>query len=253
MRFSGAVFLELIDRQKKEMSEDLNSKSLDELTALLQKIPATHPLVPITARSLATSTCSTDVLHAVAQHKGIASHFGSLISLSNDNPQWLITQDAILQLFVNLSSSEHFDSELIIIKLCTELRSLESKAEWKSISIVDKCFAILSNSTLRPPEAQKVFDLLGEEILRSFIIRYDQANHDPATPQLMLFPSLLVNLSQSPEFRKFILDEKRHIFQRLIPFVDLRFPVAVRGAIMRLVKNCTFDPGNTLLVSFFTR
>jgi Domain of unknown function (DUF383) len=152
----------------------------------------------------------------------------------------------VFQVLVNISSAESW-SDVVFSNLrgtiCGELAEFEQRTALENTGLLDKIFAILSNLSRRQLDALEILNRVGAEKFRLFLTKFDAANRDPAKSQFQFLPSLFVNLSAVSEFRKVLMDDQRLVIQRLLPFMDAKFPLAVRGAVMRLVRNCTFDSG----------
>lgn len=222
------------------------SDTLDELVGLLKSLAPKHPLVAVALKSLASATCSTSTLTAVASHLPIATQLLQMLNLHDETPINLSNQQCLLQIIINYSSADTWSEAVFQLtreKMCCLFVDHSDKALPKNYALMDKVFAVLSNLTRRQLDALAVYNHIAEEDLRKFIGIFDSANCDPAKPQLLFFPSLLVNLSAVSEFRRLVMDKQRLVLQRLLPFMDMKFSLAVRGAVMRLVRNCVFDSG----------
>ncbi|GAV03586.1 hypothetical protein RvY_13982 [Ramazzottius varieornatus] len=221
------------------------SDTLEELVGLLKSLAPKHPLVAVALKSLATATCSTSTLTAVASHLPIATQLLQMLNLDDETPINLSNQQCLLQIIINYSSADRWSEAVFQLtreKMCCLLVHHSDKALLKNYALLDKVFAVLSNLTRKQLDALAVYRPIPEEDLRKFIAMFDSANCDPTKPQLQFFPSLLVNLSALSEFRRLVMDKQRLVLQRLLPFMDMKFSLAVRGAVMRLVRNCVFDP-----------
>ncbi|OQV16312.1 High mobility group protein DSP1 [Hypsibius exemplaris] len=220
------------------------AESYAELAQLLKSLPPKHPLVTITLRSLSTATCSTTALTALAEHPGLMNQLIGMLNFTEDSANTVLNQDCLLQVLVNVSSADSWSDE-VFAKLreaiCLELAAFDQRPLLGNSALLDKMFAILSNLSRRQLDALEVFNRINAEKLRLFVTKFDAANRDPAKSEFQFLPSLFVNLSAVSEFRKVLMDDSRLVIQRLLPFMDTKFPLAVRGAVMRLVRNCTFD------------
>ena len=147
---------------------------------------------------------------------------------------------------MNVSSAESWSDEVFTRMrhvLSAELAAFDQRPLLGNDALLDKMFAILSNLSSRQLDALEIFDRIGAERWRGFVTKFDEANRDPSKSQLVFLPSLFVNLSAVSQFRRILMDEQRLVFQRLLPFMDAKFPLAIRGAVMRFVRNCVFDSG----------
>ncbi|XP_055330813.1 protein HGH1 homolog [Paramacrobiotus metropolitanus] len=222
------------------------STSLDEMVGLLKTHQTNAPLMSIALRSLAEATCVPANLENVAAHSDLVSQLIGMIDFQKDAPLEIRQQSYLLEILVNISSHDGDRSLETFIALrkciCAALLSFNENPALKDFSLLNKTFAILNNLTQRMIPAQEVFSSISHEQWRFLLGHFDAANRDPSSVQLVFFPSLLVNLSRLTEFRRFLLDHQRLVFQRLLPFMDQKFPVVIRAAVMRLVRNCSFDP-----------
>ena len=219
--------------------------TLEELGELLKSFPPKHPMVSVALKSLSTATCSTSTLTAVASYLPIATQLLQMLNLDDETSVNVSNQECLLQIIINYSSADTWSEAVFQLtrkSMCSILVNHSNKSLLKNYGLLDKIFAILSNLTRKQLDAL-VYNQIPEEDFRTFIAIFDSANCEPSNPQLQFFPSLLVNLSAVSEFRRLLMDKQRLVFQRLLPFMDVKFSLAVRGAVMRLVRNCVFDSG----------
>lgn len=163
-----------------------------------------------------------------------------------------ISKDAAL-ILVNISASEKGAEKLIELTPKTSFPLLEPP---KNIlepvlnfitdpesHIADPCCMILSNLT-RP---RVLIDKMVEKILESsvsldklvFIFTKNEYNKKGA--KLHYLGPVFSNLSQSVAVRKYLLDKKKCVIQRLLPFTEYQDSAVRRGGIVGTLRNCCFE------------
>jgi len=163
----------------------------------------------------------------------------SLVGLVSDKSDVLAT-DACLAL-INLSSDSSCSKSLLDIPdliptICKVISNKESKQ-------ADKATQVLSNLTRDLTSCSKVHGQLqkagiGVDILINILCQED---FNTAGQDLRFLGPVMSNLSQLVDVRKEILEPKKCVIQRLLPFTEYSKSVVKRGGVVGTIRNCCFD------------
>jgi len=181
-------------------------------------------------------TGTTEGLKALCTVKTIQTTLVTLISDKAD----VIATDSMLAL-INLSSDPScVDSLLENPELVPKLIELISDNESK---FADKSTQILSNLTRELSCCSKVFEQMkksgiGIDKLINLLCheKYNKSEQD-----LRFLGPVMSNLSQLVDVRREILDPKKCVLQRLLPFTEYAGSVVKRGGIVGTIRNCCFE------------
>lgn len=176
----------------------------------------------------------------------------ALISLLSD-PSKPIAKDASLCL-VNISANDKGASVLLNLdtsKDCPPLQKPPSNIIYEAFTyifdptshIADQCCMILSNLTRSSHRIEKVVNAIEEngEILDKLFEVFTKTEYNQQGCKLHYLGPLLSNLSQSHRIRMIILDKKRNIIQKLLPFTQYQNSLVRRGGVVGTLKNCCFE------------
>jgi len=102
---------------------------------------------------------------------------------------------------------------------------------------------ILSNITRPTQFIESVIDLiLKSDITFDQIVNvFTKNKYNNKKQNLYYLGPVFSNLSQSPTMRKYILDKKKCVIQRLLPFTEYKDSIIKRGGIAGTLRNCCFD------------
>lgn len=193
-------------------------------------------------------TGNKDSLELILQSEDILN---SLIVLLHD-PNNVISKDSSLTL-VNLSANEKGAEILInlipkndvplmkspdkLIKCCLNFISDQNS------HLSDHCCAILSNLTRPSSLTDKIIDqiLETEYSFDKLINIFTTIDYNKKGAKLHYLGPVFSNLSQSNRVRKYLLDEKKCVIQRLLPFTEYKESSIRRGGIVGTLRNCCFE------------
>jgi len=181
-------------------------------------------------------TGTADGLKALSSDKPIQS---SLVSLVSD-PAEVIASDACLAL-INLSADQACVPSLLEIPdmvsiICKVIADKESK-------LADKGTQVLSNLTRNLTSCGKVHSQLQKAGIGvdSLINILCQEGYNAAGQDLRFMGPIMSNLSQLVEVRREILEPKKCVIQRLLPFTEYSKSIVKRGGVVGTIRNCCFD------------
>jgi len=165
----------------------------------------------------------------------------NLLKLLNDS-QDAISKDAAKAL-INISSDPSAAKSLLQCNQLTDLvKTLYDKMSDETSSVADAAAMILSNLTRDIVSCREVWHQLQENSVEMerlvFIMCQEGYNKKGAT--LSYLAPVLSNLSQLPEVRSKILDEKLCIIQRLLPFTEYAGSHVKKGGVIGALRNCCF-------------
>ena len=144
------------------------------------------------------------------------------------------SEEAICTQLLNLPG--HPDFLLDLIKYI-----LDEKSEFADIAC-----GLLTNLTRWEASAQQTMDIIIanqstiglDKIVRAFCtVDYNK------DAKLHRLGTVLFNLTQIKEARKYILDKERCVVQRLLTFIDFKDSEFRRGGIIGTLRNCCFETG----------
>ena len=180
---------------------------------------------------------------------GNDKYLTAIIGIAEDQSQLVIMKDALFAL-INLTTHAHIAQKIATLSskpdLIMTLLKWVLKADFKYGDIVSSILANMS----RDEECAKLIvkqilanqDSVGfDKLITVFCtIDYNKEN------KLHYLGSVLSNLTQIQETRQYILDKKRCVVQRLLPFTEYKESVIRRAGAVATLKNCSFETGMKL-------
>lgn len=163
-----------------------------------------------------------------------------------------ISKDACLAL-VNISANEDGATTLVNMTPKTNIPMMKAPEnivktilnfiEDPNSHITDPSCMILSNLTRPSQLIDKVIDKILETDMTfdKLVTIFTKNNYNTKGANLNYLGPVFSNLSQSPRIRKFLLDDKKCVIQRLLPFTEFQDSAIRRGGIVGTLKNCCFD------------
>ena len=214
---------------------DLKSIALSHILGNL----TCHPQFNSQIRNVAGLTASGEGVTLLVNNPELLR---SLLSLLED-PNETISKDSSLSL-VNISADNEGAKALLDLKLesnsvllatpdnvvKTALRFiLDSESH-----IADSCCMILSNISRRSQHVDKVVALIDEATVGfdSLVNVFTKNKHNRKGANLHYLGPVFSNLSQSVTVRRYLLDKRKCVIQRLIPFTEYRESSVRRGGVV---------------------
>jgi len=193
----------------------------------------------IALESVLGLTGSKEGLAALREAPSIPAN---LLKLLNDT-QPKIAKDAARAL-INISSDPSSAKSLLQCNQLTDLvKSLYEKMSDESSVSADAAAMILSNLTRDVVSCRGVWDQLqaNEVPLERLVFIMCQENYNKHGATLSFLAPVLSNLSQLPQVRAELLDEKLCIIQRLLPFTEYSGSHIKKGGVIGTLRNCCFQ------------
>ncbi|XP_011687240.1 PREDICTED: protein HGH1 homolog [Wasmannia auropunctata] len=134
----------------------------------------------------------------------------------------------------NKSDSE---SSQNLIKVC--LRAIMDKSSLQA----DRCSMILSNMTRKFYLVDRVITLIEKSgyAWNDVVAAFTAKEYNTKGENLHHLGDVFCNLSQSPHVRRYLMDRRLCLIQRLFPFTEYSDSWIRRRGVIGTLKNCTFD------------
>ena len=144
---------------------------------------------------------------------------------------------------VNLSAEVTIADKLLQLDKTKELiECMLSKED----DCADSAAMILSNLTRTSEACQEVLRITASHKddcgLHKVVEAFCKENHNPKA-KLHYVATFLSNMTQLQEARDFILDRKRCVIQRLLPFTQYEASAIRKGGVVGTLRNCCVETG----------
>lgn len=146
-------------------------------------------------------------------------------------------------ILVNLSAEPVISEKLLQFGMIKDLLACMLSPEDECS---DSATMILSNATRTSKGSEEVLKVTisnpDECGLHKIVEILCKENYNPKA-KLHYLATFVSNLTQLQEARDFILDRKRCVVQRLLPFTQYQQSLVRRGGVVGALKNCCFETG----------
>ncbi|CAL4215298.1 unnamed protein product, partial [Meganyctiphanes norvegica] len=154
-------------------------------------------------------------------------------------------KDAVRTL-VNISAEESGASSLLALTEIDIVLEMVKCIQDQDYVHADFACGVLANLTRPKSLCQIVFDRLSAEStkLEGLVYVLCQMNYNKHGAKLHLLAPVITNFSQLPGGRSQLMDRKKCVFQRLLPFTEYHESKGRRKSIIAAIHNCCFEKEN---------
>lgn len=179
-------------------------------------------------------------------------YLSAIVGLSTDTAE-PVAKLAFLAL-INLTTKENISHQLTVLSSHPNfVYDLLKYVLQPNSAHADIVCSILSNISRTTLGAQRIVNAIAEnseEVGFDKVIQVFCRENFNDKNNLHYLGPFLSNLTQISQARRYILDKKKCVIQRLIPFTNYTESLIRRGGIIAALKNCCFETGKLDLQLF---
>jgi len=167
-----------------------------------------------------------------------------VIGLIRDSENF--TSKDAMRTLVNISAEQSGASCLLALQEVDIVLEMVKCIEDKDYIHADFACGVMANLTRSKSSCQIVFDRLSAEStkLEGLVFVLCQMNYNKHGAKLHLLAPVITNFSQLPGGRFQLMDRRKCIFQRLLPFTEYHESQGRRKSIIAAIHNCCFEKEN---------